>query len=98
MNQFNEGLFYSLVEYDLDMFEFDYVIGGWGLFEGVVRIYGIEYSFFMVFKVLVKFNKLKGVMCFFCVWVKLVKIKIFEFCENGVKVMFWEIILKCVML
>lgn len=34
-------------------------------------------------------------MCILCVWVKLLDLYLVEFCENGVKVMIWDLICRC---
>lgn len=42
-------------------------------------------------------NQFDGFDCFGCVWGDLEYGLFFEFCENGVKVVVWEVMCKCIM-
>lgn len=76
--------------------DYNNVVGGWGL----VKVFGVilqqEYVIVIGMCIFMKQNKLDGFVCVSCFWVKLVDLYLFEFCENGVKVIVWEIIGKCV--
>ena len=65
--------------------------GGWGSLEGIVQIFGREWSSPAAIETLARQNKPKGFMCVSCSWAKPADHNAFEFCENGAKATLWEL-------
>lgn len=76
---------------------YDGLVGGWGVLKVMVIVVCIQMDVFEVFVMLLCINQLDGFDCLGCVWLDKEYKLIFQFCENGVKVVIWEVIIKWVM-
>lgn len=66
-------------------------VGGWGVVKFVVNVVCKQMDICQDVIVMFDMNKLEGFDCLGCVWLDFKYSVLFDICENGVKVIVWEV-------